>query len=837
MSRHSIALLLFIATLAPAQQSPQKPAQKSDEKKPEAPKPPLLELPIQGQFRSMTRDQYDAVITLKGGGEVRADFIPLSDYDAVLRYERSQPVEPARIQLVRKGGATPTTPSISVDLSILPTYTALYIDDAISKTICAKGCEAKGLTVELLETNGVETRQARVVSSGNNALTIEYNAARDANPAYARIANAEGVALTVRNAKLAGAGQLFTVRGAFGRILRSPNKGPDIDCLDDNTLGKVQAFLIAGTVAHEVRLLGLCQQQAVLRRIASDPITPTTVQLRNTETGELVVAPYQQATELTEHAATFFADPDGQQPTIPDACQGGNKIFVTLIPPFAVSSTSVAAISPFSATVEYVAPLGYQPKGLELVCGARRILLRPLPGGDPIRSNPNVSFSIVDPETLKLNFGKRISELYIVADLQIRNPTAKKIQVKKSAIWFEADYRKVAKSGSLDVTRINTPCDALRIAQVSKGESPALLEHSTRHVFAHHPHDFLSILGSFDSSTDRLQQTTKVADALVAVAAGLAGGIVSGEGYSRAVNLVSGIGLPRFKSIYLNENEVKLRRTRLLAQSFQDIVQIASSSSEQVKIFLPRYPLCNLFPEPVEIAALREVHLELEVVSEVVDESIAKGEVRIGMSKDQVTLALGYHDGTQMEGERLRWTYSSGRVKFVEFNSEGKAVLWEVRSLAEQLKSQEGKADVSEVKRLLGLQYDPQNAYELADGGFIWVSPGPLNTTVRFNKEKKLQSVDYKTAFERVKEFKGRSRVELETELQRAALPEAIAILQTSIAKSALTPAILSVTYPSPDLIGGSITVGYLPVGTAGATQLVGTAPVEKRPVLPPVVR
>src|SRR5207248_11281199 len=104
-------------------------------------------------------------------------------------------------------------------------------------------------------------------------------------------------------------------------------------------------------------------------------------------------------------------------------------------------------------------------------------------------------------------------------------------------------------------------------------------------------------------------------------------------------NMLAATLVPRLKTLLMNGEREKRHRSNLVERTFQDVVQVGPRSSQDTAVLLPRYRILGNNDRRV-ITAIRDVHVDLEVVSDVLDEIIAKGEVKSGGTEAQVIQAL-----------------------------------------------------------------------------------------------------------------------------------------------------------------------------------------------------
>jgi hypothetical protein len=592
------------------------------------------------------------------------------------------------------------------------------------------------------------------------------------------------------------------VPGDFTKLAQNP--------LSEVELGKLEAWLLHGNTPYAAKLKALHPEYAMLLYEALAPIKPEVVLIKDqTNKNKAVLIKYDVAPTLKQHRLTFF-DRNFQK-LCPTTCPevGLSDIAAQLVPVEGIADINVTGLSVVTLAkdfviIEFTAPIEYRAKALVVTNKKTKasLLARTLPGPRPVKGQPYVSFSMVDQETVKRNFGERISGRYYVIDLQIKNPGLRKIQFKRSAIWFEVDYvtAKNQKPESAFRWGYNGEYDK----DVADGDNAIPYRFGLDHQYQQHPEDFLSILGAFDSIAGKKQTFFYIAETLVGVAAGLSGGIIGGRQYPRAIALLSGTGMTGYKNIFLNEEIEKRKRTHLFAQSFQEIIQIAPQSSEATKVFIPRRILLGQSQQYVVVQQVRDVHLELEVVTDSLNDNLTKGEVEIGSTVDQVQQVLGLPDTITGTTEKT-WSYVSGSYKSVQFNAEGKVIAIEERSLVEQLRQGEGNLSAGEVKKLLGLSFDP-DSMPLVDGGEVWLKPPGLTLNLRFNDRRILTNVGYETVFEQIKKLELKTRSELEAKLVELAFPAIKAQVKSDIEAFTTKD---TVYYTSPDLQGSYLVVKY----------------------------
>lgn len=529
----------------------------------------------------------------------------------------------------------------------------------------------------------------------------------------------------------------FDIAGDFSYLLRSA----DLDsrksaeyCVPGKPQKLFDGQLRFGNVKRDAHVVALCADRAVLEAELESPTAPTSVLIRSRANGEFVSLPYVPGLQYQRRRIQFFAGNEDA-----DRCPGSEAYLsdrdITLYPEGDVKQVRFLACTNGRLTLEISAPSSYTPKTAFLSEKGRVYIFQSTPGSIINPSQPNVGFAVVDDRSVASNFGKSIADQYVVIDLQVRNPSTRKIQLRKSALWFEVDYRG---SGPAQKTQYLFGKD---------------------HQFQHAPHDFLTVMGTFDGATSNKEKALKLSDIAITALAGATIFLTEGATlYPRTISWVAGIVNPTMRNILFNEQDEKRRRNQMLTQSFADIIQISPQSSVITKVFLPKSPIRSLFKDQVEVAQVRDVHLYLEVVSEMVEEVIAKGQLRLGLTMDQVSQALGYPDSVSKNNDQTVWRYNTGKFDSLMFNSEGKLFQWTERKLKDQIAQMLGAAKAEELQKLMGLAYAPARV-ELKDGSFAWLKPGNVDFDLVFTKAGVLDRINDKRAVEFLASLEGNIRM------------------------------------------------------------------------------
>jgi len=512
------------------------------------------------------------------------------------------------------------------------------------------------------------------------------------------------------------------------------------------------------------------------------------------------------------------------------------------------------------------APLGQEPYAITVVNQhtknstiARRTVK---PGGDA--SILNVSMSIMDQVTAQRNYGNRIAKRYIAVTLDVYNPTQKKVQFNKSAMYFDVDYVEAREGhgggffqaiGVVSTLGLYQPSvyipPFVAVAQkdanagksdetaggVDSAKKPAKndskprvarfgLEQNVRQA----PENYLSVLGSFDYTTTKTDDKLKALELLGSVLSTIAtGGIVAdASGAFRSGTTVFGSTfLPGVRSIVLDTSFINRLRSNLVAQTLQDTIQVTAKGSATTIVLLPRTGILAFTDAeiPVMIKRVIDVHLVEEVVSEVNETSAKKGECTVGNTKDQTRQALGEESGgaTNPDGTSV-FTFATGPVATVTFNKNGIVTNCSTpRTATEQMDLAKTLVEAKQTLTTLGLG---STQIQLTDSSTVIVDIPGVSKTYHFDAKGDLTSA-YTFLF-KVITAEGNNAGETQGKFE-SFLEEKAAILsstrssdiKTQASKAANAKAGASVTYGSPDIQNGTITVTFKNSGTGKSITVV----------------
>src|SRR5262249_3705208 len=131
--------------------------------------------------------------------------------------------------------------------------------------------------------------------------------------------------------------------------------------------------------------------------------------------------------------------------------------------------------------------------------------------------------TIMDQLTAQRNYGSRIAKRYIAVTIDVKNPTSKKVQFNKSAMYFDVDYIEAKERGIGPVDVLESLCEfsTLGMYQPSvykppfvplknkNGKPPRVARFGLEQNVKHSPVNYLSVLGSFDYTTEKTDEKLK----------------------------------------------------------------------------------------------------------------------------------------------------------------------------------------------------------------------------------------------------------------------------------------------------------------------------------------
>jgi hypothetical protein len=494
------------------------------------------------------------------------------------------------------------------------------------------------------------------------------------------------------------------------------------------------------------------------------------------------------------------------------------------------------------------APLGQEPSAITVSNNgthtsiiARRTIK---PGGDVTMLN--VSMSIMDQVTAQRNYGNRIAKRYIAVTLDVYNPTQKKVQFNKSAMYFDVDYVEAREQGASwagffhglgEVSTLGLYQPSVYnppfVAGAKKDDSkPRLARFGLEQNVRQAPENYLSVLGSFDYTTTKTDNDLKALELIGSVLTNIAtGGIIAdASGAFRAGSTVfASTFLPGVRGLVLDTSFINRLRSNLIVQTLQDTIQVTAKGSATTIVLLPRTGILAFTDAqvPVMIKRVIDVHLVEEVVSEVNETSAKKNECTVGNTKDQIRQALGEESGVATNSDGTSsFSFATGPVATVNFDKNGITTSCsKPRTPTEQMDLAKTLVEAKQTLTDLGLN---ATLIALTDSSTVIVDIPGVSKTYHFDPKGNITvPPDYNFLFKQIT-TEGNNPGETQTKFE-SFLEEKAAILsstrssdiKTKTKAESAAKAGASVTYESPDIQNGTITVTFKNSGTGKSATVV----------------
>jgi hypothetical protein len=454
------------------------------------------------------------------------------------------------------------------------------------------------------------------------------------------------------------------------------------------------------------------------------------------------------------------------------------------------------------------------------------------PGSD--QSALEISPTIMDQETMRRNYGASLAQQYIAVKLSISNRTSKKLQFNKSAVYFDVDFietpykyklntRNKASNLSFDVVEANvyappfstTFCKDYSSSHDKKGiERPCQLFRfdidQSQRVRAD---SYMAVLGSFDYNTQRtdrlLHDVELFGSVLTAIATGGVVAQVHNTAFRDATTILTGIFLPGQRGIIMNNAEINRERANLVAQTFQETVQLPPNQLSETVMLLPREAILDVqgYSKGVVIDRILNVHIDPDVVNGAKDAPVPLGKVDTGYTRDQVRQALGEPPtvNTNADGT-IVFAYNAGNYKSITFDKDGHVSGAPVeRTITDQISS----GSLIEVMKSLKDHLYTATPLTLLNGNTILVDitvPG-VSDVLQFDKDGKRLG-NYTLLYDKIKVYEaaGGSKANLEKLLASLKLPKAS---ETYPPAGKVLGGDKKATYAMPDVVGGTIDVTF----------------------------
>ncbi|MCU1224351.1 MAG: hypothetical protein JWQ42_2444 [Edaphobacter sp.] len=520
--------------------------------------------------------------------------------------------------------------------------------------------------------------------------------------------------------------------------------------------------------------------------------------------------------------------PGGSEPDC-DHTQKDDVSLEKTLPDAAGSIIIFKVIQDHLLVTTWTGPMGQEPSAVviaNLRTHKSTVVRRTLkPGGN--NNLLNVDMSIMDQTTAQRNYGNRMAKRYIAVTLDIKNPTSKKVQFNKSALYFDADYVEATerKQGwwpdfkETVATGVTMGLYQPSVYQppfvASNEKQPRVARFNLEQNVKQSPLNYLAVLGSFDYTTEKTDEKLKALELFGSVLTNIAtGGIVAdASGAFRAgTSVFSGTFLPGVRGLVLDTPFINRLRSNLVAQTLQETVQVPAGGSTSTIVLLPRTGILAFTDAevPVMIKRLIDVHLIPEVVSEITETPIQKGMCKAGYTKAQAREAFGEETGltTAADGSST-FTYNKGPVASASFDVKGDLQTCKNRTLSEQLDVAATLAEASKILNDLSLS---STKIELTDGSTVLTDIPGVQQTYHFDSKGNRAS-DYVFLFKDIQAQEGKAaKSDFETFLEDKA--KSLSSDRSTQIKSVDVPKAKGTTdnqfkYSSPDVKNGSLTATF----------------------------
>jgi hypothetical protein len=757
-------------------------------------------------------------------------------------------------------------PSISTDLSFSDvTKNVLIRGDfgAITKVPAVEECGGVNACAVLLASDGATTiGQVKALQVSPSQISLTYTAPATANPVSLRLQNAAAQYPLINLAPTAE-GQLVQMRQAITADFCQKNANEDCttdffkpahpysalgdlhSALDPKPGVKSSYVLDAGNSEfHSVELNALGPDTADVSFTAPSSFKPVYLVIDGVNQSyrfAYTPAPPMNTSDLNYESDDLSTVCDQVQDpsypadatkTIPD-CDHTVPGRLSLKSLSDGSELGYVAMQGNLIIARVTAPIGQEANAITVSNSntkkstiARRTVK---PGGNS--AILNVSMSIMDQVTAQRNYGNRIAKRYIAVTLDVYNPTAKKVQFNKSAMYFDVDYVEAREQGSTWTGFVQgiAEASALGLYQPSvykppfvpgstkEDKTPRIARFGLEQNVRQAPENYLSVLGSFDYTTTKTDDKLKVVELLGSVLTSIAtGGLVAdASGAFRAGTTVfASTFLPGLRSVVLDTSFINRLRSNLVAQTFQETIQVAAKGSTTTIVLLPRTGILEFTDAQVSVMIKRviDVHLVPEVISESVETAVKKNECANGNSKDQTRQALGEPSGvTTTPDGGSSFSYSRGAIATVNFNGAGMVSSCSPRTSTEQMDLDKTLLEAKQTLTDLGIN---ATLIPLTDNSTVIADVPGISKTYHFDSKGDVVSA-YTFLF---KEISAEAKKTDETQAMFESFLEDKASLLSATRSSdiksqakaqGVAKAGTSETYKSPDIQNGSITVTF----------------------------
>lgn len=448
----------------------------------------------------------------------------------------------------------------------------------------------------------------------------------------------------------------------------------------------------------------------------------------------------------------------------------------------------------------------------------------------------NVDMTIMDQTTVARNFGQRIAKRYLAVTLDVKNPTVKKLQFSKGALYFDVDYIEAKeknlwedfyyRASDLLSLGMNNP-SSYKSSAFTKADNARLFRFGLDQNVKQSPINYLSALGSFDATTEKTGQEFDTVQLLASIMNTIATGGIAGTGQFRSASaLLSGVFLPGLKGIVLNDSRINRLRANLVSQTLQEVISVPPTQPTSTIVLLPRNGILAFHDAeiPVMIHSIRDVHIVPEVVTEATETPVQKDQCKVGYTKEQTREALGEPTGvtTNADGTSV-FTYPTGPIASASFEAGGALVSCQQRSNSDQLAQAKTLVEMNQTLTRIGLTV---SRITLTDGSIVLADIPGVQQTFHFDA-KGNKTTDYVFLFSQIRTYETGTKDALETFLEKpdtALSPARASEIKDFIEKNKTVKA-NQVLYPSPDIQNGLVIVTFKDATNIASITFQGDKP------------
>jgi hypothetical protein len=376
----------------------------------------------------------------------------------------------------------------------------------------------------------------------------------------------------------------------------------------------------------------------------------------------------------------------------------------------------------------------------------------------PVTDNhqPFLTYTVMDSETEKRNFGRRIAFNYFAVNVQVHNPTEQNIQLNKARLWFDCDYAAIPPKKLYSNSKY-----------VTSGDPPLAHKYffGVDHTQKQFPSTLMQVLNSFDAQTGIEKTIFDGADLSGAVLSALTG-LVNDNQYAVAVNIFTGILAPSVRRIIMNPDEMTTKRNSLIVQSLDSVIQAPAKKAASTLVFLPRKGILGWLDTngqaeqiPVVIDLIRDLHFEPEIVLNLTPPQ--NQVITAGLTEDEVQKILGAPTTRTENNGALVYTYATGNYKEVDFKKDSSGI-YRVSDMKERTPQEQivvGQTTAADAIKILG--GSSADLQDTVDGGKLWLNAPLMKSNLLFGSNNVLKDSKYQDAHSTIQGMKGKTFKEI----------------------------------------------------------------------------